>query len=434
MSMDNSKEKMDWATKRIIVAMFMAMIVDGIDLQMLALALPSIMKELHLSNLSGGSIGTWTLAGMGCGGIFGGWLADRAGRVRVCFVNIIMFAAATACIAFCNTYWQIVLFRFISGCGIGAVYGICMTLVSEYVPTKWRATALGTMQGGWSLGYCIAGIMSSYILPAYGWRALFLASIVPGTISVALMLGTKDAPSYLAARDATLRSGVRRNEYARMWADKSVRHTFIAWCFASITLQFGYYGANVWLPSFLVKDLGVNLKNAGWFIASTYGAMVLGKSMSGYLGDKFGRRVVWLFAGIGSAVVLPSMVHYATAGNVALLLILVGLLFGAPYGVNGAYMSESFPTAIRGTCLATAHNVGRIGAMSAPLMIGAVSAGYSIGFGIALLGISYLLCGLIPPIFIREKIFDPKSVEESTLQPEETDLEVGRPVDLSTTQ
>jgi AAHS family cis,cis-muconate transporter-like MFS transporter len=416
MSMDNSNQKMDWATKRIIVAMFMAMIVDGIDLQMLALALPSIMKELNLSNLAGGSIGTWSYAGMGFGGILGGWLADRAGRVRVCFVNIIMFAAATACIAFCNTFWQLVCFRFISGCGIGAVYGICMTLVSEYVPTKWRATTLGSMQGAWSLGYAIAGIMSAYIQPAYGWRALFLASIAPGAISIALMLGTKDAPSYVAARDAIRSSGVRRNEYAKMWADRPVRYTFIAWCFASIALQFGYYGSNVWLPSFLVKDLGVDLKNAGWFIASTYGAMVLGKTISGYLGDRFGRRVTWLFAGIGSAIILPVMVHYATAANVAFLLIMVGLFCGAPYGVNGAFMSESFPTAIRGTCLATAHNAGRVGAMSAPLMIGAVSAGYSIGFGIALLGISYLICGLIPPIFIREKIFDPKSVEEATLQ------------------
>jgi AAHS family cis,cis-muconate transporter-like MFS transporter len=434
MSSVNSNEKMDWATKRIIVAMFIAMIVDGINLQVLAVSLPSIMKELKLTNLAGGAIGTWTLAGMGVGGIFGGWLADRSGRVKVCFYNIIMFVAATAFIGFCNTFSQIVFFRFVSGCGIGAVYGICMTLVAEYVPTRWRATALGTMQGGWSLGYCIAGIMSSYILPSYGWRVLFVSTIVPGAISIALMLGTKDAPSYLAARDAIRSSGVRRNEYARMWDDKLVRYTFIAWCFGSIALQFGYYGANVWLPSYLVKDLGVDLKNAGWFIAATYGAMVLGKTSAGYLGDMFGRRVVWLFSGIASAVVLPLMVHYATASNVAFLLILVGLVCGAPYGVNGAYMSESFPTAIRGTCLATAHNVGRLGAMSAPLMIGAVSAGYSIGFGIGLLGVSYLICGLIPPIFIREKIFDPKSVEQSTLQQTEATAKAGRVVDLSTTR
>ena len=413
MAVDNSKEKMDLATKRIIIAMFMAMIVDGIDLQMLALALPNIMKELKLSNLVGGALGAWSLAGMGVGGILGGWLADRVGRVRVCFFCIIMFSVATAGITFTNSYWQIVFLRFIAGCGIGSVYGVCMTLISEYVPTKWRATALGTMQGGWSLGYAVAGIMSAYIQPAYGWRALFLASIGPGSISVALLWGMKDAPSYLAARDAIRKSGVWKNEYARMWADKPVRYTFIAWCFASIALQFGYYGANTWLPSYLAKDLGVNLKNAGWFIASTYGAMVLGKAASGYLGDQFGRRVVWLFAGMGAAVVVPVIVHYATPTNIALLLILFGLLCGAPYGVNGAYMSESFPTAIRGTCLATAHNVGRFGAIGAPLMIGAVSAHYSIGFGLGLLGIAYLICGLIPPIFIREKIFDPKSVEES---------------------
>jgi AAHS family cis,cis-muconate transporter-like MFS transporter len=416
MSVGDSREKMDLATKRIIIAMFMAMIVDGINLQLLSLALPSIMKELKLSNLVGGALGAWSLAGMGAGGILGGWLSDRVGRVRVCLFCVIMFSISTGCTAFCNTYWQIVFFRFIAGAGIGAVYGVCMTLISEYIPTEWRATVLGTMQGGWSLGYVVAGIMSAYIQPAYGWRALFLASVVPGAISVAMLMGLKDAPSYLASRNAVRQSGVRQNEYAKMWADKPVRYTFIAWCFASIALQFGYYGANTWLPSYLAKDLGVNLKNAGWFVASAYGAMVFGKIGAGYLGDQFGRRVVWLFAGIGSAVVLPVIVHYATPTDIAFLLILFGLLCGAPYGVNGAYMSESFPTAIRGTCLATAHNVGRVGAISAPLMIGAVSAGYSIGLGIALLGIAYLICGLIPPIFIREKVFDPKSIEESVHQ------------------
>ena len=73
-------------------------------------------------------------------------------------------------------------------------------------------------------------------------------------------------------------------------------------------------------------------------------------------------------------------------------------------------MSESFPTSIRGTAVSTAYNVGRIGSTISPLMIGWAASAYSVGFGIALLGISYALCGLIPGIFIREKMFDPKAV------------------------
>jgi AAHS family cis,cis-muconate transporter-like MFS transporter len=413
MAPTDSSDKMDVSVKRIVIALFIAMVVDGIDLQMLALALPSIMKELNLSSVVGGSLGTWTMAGMGIGGILGGWLCDRKGRVKVFFWCLLTFTVFTAFIAFCQTYWQLTFCRVIAGCGIGACYGICMTMVSEFVPTKWRATTLGTMQAGWSLGYVVAGIMSAYIQTHYGWRALFLSSIVPGLISLLLLFGLKDAPSYQAARAEIAKAGKQVNEYAQLWANKPVRYTFIAWCFTAIALQFGYYGANIWLPSYLVKDLGVDLKSMGWFVAVTYGAMMLGKSAAGYLADRVGRRNVWCIAGIGSAIALPLTMYYATPVNVAFLLIFVGLLYGAPYGVNGAYMSESFPTSIRGTCLATAHNVGRLGAMAAPIMIGFVSSEYSITFGIGLLGIGFLICGVIPPILMREKIFDPKAVENS---------------------
>jgi AAHS family cis,cis-muconate transporter-like MFS transporter len=242
---------------------------------------------------------------------------------------------------------------------------------------------------------------------------------VPGTIALSLLYGTKEPQSYVASREAILRAGKKENEFAKIWSDKSIRFTFIAWCCASIALQFGYYGANTWLPSYLVRELGVDLKNAGWYIASTYGAMALSKAAAGYLGDRVGRRVVWFVSCAGAAVALPLIVHYATPVNVAFLLIFFGLLGGAPYGVNGAYMSESFPTAIRATALGTAYNIGRLGAMSAPLMIGYVSGVYSIAMGIALLGITYGICAVIPPLTIREMMYDPKGAVESSKVPQE---------------
>lgn len=73
-------------------------------------------------------------------------------------------------------------------------------------------------------------------------------------------------------------------------------------------------------------------------------------------------------------------------------------------------MTESFPTGIRATAMGTAHNIGKLGAMAAPMLIGIVSAHYSIAIGIALMGLAYGICGLIPPIFVKEGQYDPKSV------------------------
>ncbi len=180
------------------------------------------------------------------------------------------------------------------------------------------------------------------------------------------------------------------------------------WTVAAIALQFGYYGANSWLPSYLVKDLGVNVQSMGWYVAGTYTMMVIGKIVTGYLADLVGRRVMWIVSGILTAVYLPILVYAATPGNVAYLLLLFGFLYGAPYAINSTYLSESFPGDVRATAVATSYNLGRVGSMLSPLLIGMAATNHSIGLGIALLGISYAICALVPGLFIREKMFDPQ--------------------------
>ena len=111
---------------------------------------------------------------------------------------------------------------------------------------------------------------------------------------------------------------------------------------------------NSWLPSYLVKDLGVNLQSMGWYIAGTYTMMVVGKVITGYLADVMGRRVMWVASGVLTALYLPLLSIAATPANVAYLLLLFGFLYGAPYAINSTYMSESFPTHLRGTAVGAA--------------------------------------------------------------------------------
>ena len=401
----------------VVGAILIGLIVDGMDLQLLALALPSIMKELHLSNVTGGAIATLTFAGMGIGGILAGWISDRIGRVRVVFWAIIIFSIGTALISLCQTFWQIAAVRFLSGFGLAALYSVGLTLAAEFVPEKRRGTILGIMQAGWSLGYVFAGLISSYVLPAVGWRPLFLSALIPGVVTLLMLRGMSDPPSWFASREAARKAGKRGNEFAKVWADKSVRKIFIAWSLTAIALQFGYYGVNTWLPSYMVKELGVNLKNMGWYVASTYAATVVGKIVAGSLTDYFGRRSIWFASALGTAVAIPVIIHYATAGNVAVLMLIFGFLFGAPYGINSTYLAESFPTSVRGTAVATSYNIGRIGSMSSPILIGYVSTNFSIAFGLALLGIAYGITAIIPGLFIRDKMYDPNSLDDTCTQP-----------------
>jgi MFS transporter, AAHS family, cis,cis-muconate transporter len=401
-------ESMDRTGKIVAIGVFVALVVDGMDLQMLALALPSLTKEFHLTTVEAGLLGTFTLLGMGIGGIIAGWLSDRIGRVRVTWWAVVLFTACTGLISLCQTYWQVAAMRFVSGFGIAAVYSIGTLLAAEYVPARIRTTVLGALQAGWSVGYVIAALLQGYLVPRYGWRSLFVCAILPGLVSLLMLRGVPDPPSWFAARRAR---GAGAGTFQLLWNNPVLRRTFILWSLTSIALQFGYYGANTWLPSYLVKDLGVNLQNMGWYVAATYTMGVVGKIVTGYVADIWGRRITWAVAGLLTAVYIPSVIYAATPTNVPYLLLMFGFLYGAPYAVNSTYLSESFPASVRGTAVGVSYNVGRIGSTLSPSLIGLAAQNNSIGIGIAFLGISYAICALIPFVFIPERMFDPKAVE-----------------------
>jgi AAHS family cis,cis-muconate transporter-like MFS transporter len=323
---------------------------------------------------------------------------------------VLVFSAFTGVIAFCHTYTQVAALRFISGLGLGSLYSIVTLLAAEYVPMRLRSTILGTLQAGWSIGYVIAALLSSYLLPTLGWRALFASAIPGGILALFLLWRVPDPPSWVATRRGAAPAMAKASPFRAIWADAPMRRTFLLWTATAIALQFGYYGATTWLPSYLVKDLGVDIRNAGWYAAGAYLMMFGGKVIAGYLADVVGRRVIWTAVGLLTALYIPVLIYAATPANVAYLLLLFGFLYGAPYAVNATYLSESFPAGVRATAVATSYNLGRIGSTLSPLLIGLAASRYSIGFGLGLLGISYAICGLVPGIFIREKMYDPNAI------------------------
>ncbi len=89
-------------------------------------------------------------------------------------------------------------------------------------------------------------------------------------------------------------------------------------------------------------------------------------------------------------------------------MLMFGFLYGMPFAINATYMTESFPTSIRGTAVGGAFNIGRIGAVFAPLTIGYFAQGGSIGTGLLIMAAAYFICGLIPALFIQDRLYDPQ--------------------------
>jgi AAHS family cis,cis-muconate transporter-like MFS transporter len=348
---------------------------------------------------------------MAIGGIFGGWFADRFGRVRTIVWTIAIFSIGTFALAFTQTYWQFAAVRFISALGLGAEYVVCNTLMAEYVPTKKRTTLLGTLQAGWSVGYLIATLLAGSILPQYGWRPMFMIALLPVFIAIYMRRAIPEPAGWQEA--AKVGSQRRKIEWKIIFTDPKSTKLFLLWTLTAIFLQFGYYGVGSWLPTYLVSELGYNFKNMSSYLVGTYTAMIIGKIITGWLADRVGRKVMYIVGGLATALFLPFLIMYHTTGNIIFLLTIFGFLYGMPYAVNATYMTESFPTNIRGTAVGGAYNIGRVGAAGAPILIGIIAQSKSIGFGLALLGVSYALAGITPALFIKEKMHEPY-VEQRT--------------------
>jgi AAHS family cis,cis-muconate transporter-like MFS transporter len=158
----------------------------------------------------------------------------------------------------------------------------------------------------------------------------------------------------------------KENRWKVIFADPAYRKMSVLWSLTAAFLQFGYYGVNNWLPTYIVNELKFNLTKRTGYLVGTYMAVILGKMIAGYLADIFGRGAIYAFGGLTAAVFLPVIVMYHSPGNIIILLTLFGFLYRVPYGVNATYMTESFETKIRGTAVGGAYNIGRIGAAIPP--------------------------------------------------------------------
>lgn len=410
--MIKSNSNRNW--KIVFVICFVSLIFDGMDMQILSLSIPSLMEEFHISKAEAGLLGTWSLIGMAIGGISGGWLSDRYGRVRIAAVMMVVFSVGTTLLGFVQTYEQFLVVRTISAIGIGAEYTVITMLMAEYVPTKKRTTILGSLQAAYSVGFLAITVLAGLLLPNFGWRPLYLVNIIP--IFLAIFIAYK-IPEPKGWKEKEVKGKtVKKNEWAILFKDPKTRSTFLLWTITSIFLQFGYFGVGVWLPTYIVSELGFNYTKMTSYLVGTYTAMILGKVITGWLADKFGRRAMFVFGGLSTAIALPVINYYNTPDNIIVLLTILGFLYGIPYAVIATYMNESFPTQIRGTAVGSSYNIGRFGAAIAPILIGIIAESTSIGFGFALLGISYALSGVLPALFIREKMYDPFANEKNTIQ------------------
>lgn len=406
---------------QILVFIFalIALIVDGTDVMMLSYSMVSLKAEFGLTSFQAGTFASFTLMGMLVGGIIGGWSCDRYGRVRTISVSVALFSIGTFLLGHTQNYWQFGLTRFFASMPLGAVYLASNILVSEYFSSKYRSTIMSTMLSGYIIGFIVAAYLSGIIIPEHGWRWLFYIALAP---IVLVLFVQKFIPEPLAWRklqalkkqgidaNATnhLKNSTPKSGLKEIFSNPESRRMFICWTLISFFLLYGYYGVNVWMPSYLEKDLNMNFKSMTNYMIGSYIATVLGKISAGIMADKFGRRLIFTAGCICTAGFLLILVNYNNPSNILMLLIMFGFVYGFSTGIHTTYLTESFSTANRGLAAGISYNIGRIGGAIAPPTIGLIATHTSFTIGFFVICLAYLITALIPAIFVKDRMYDPQ--------------------------
>ena len=165
-----------WTTYQKLVTALAAsaVIFDGFDIQILAFAMPSLIKEWHAARSDFGPVLAIGLAGMVIGGPLAGYIGDRFGRRPALIGSVVVFGLATIATASVQGIIGLAIFRFITGLGAGGAVPNASALTAEFAPLRRRPMAVKLTIVCIPLGGMLGGLIAAQILPAYGWRTLYL--------------------------------------------------------------------------------------------------------------------------------------------------------------------------------------------------------------------------------------------------------------------
>lgn len=372
---------------------------DGVDMQLLGLVAPLVMKDLAVGKGLFGVAMSAALVGMALGAWLGGFIGDRIGRRWSLAIAALSFGLATIAASTAGGVWSMAAWRILGGLGFGSAYANAMAMTGEWLPARWRAIAITVLSVGTPAGGAVAGALAPHLLETHSWRGLFVIFGAGTLVLVGLVLWLlRDSPSFLMARGrkAEAESLSRRifgidvdlmpddhEAAAAGTARIGVLHPSnrklnigVAISFAAATLVA--YAILNWSTTFLAEK-GIPLASASYAISLSGITSAVGSLAAGALIRAFGSRVVLLIDGICLAAVLIALAVYLEAGVPAVvpiiaLIAISAALFSAAIASIYVVITLGYPQSCRSAGIGFGIFIGRLGAILSSAFGGAVLA------------------------------------------------------------
>lgn len=364
---------------------------DGMDSVIYALVLVPALKELlPLSGyaatagnigLAGSLMFALFLVGWGCSYIWGP-LADRFGRIRMLAATTLCYAVFTGLAAVSHNVWELAIFRFLAGVGVGGEWALAGTYVAEAWPEDRRRAGAGYLQTGYYAGFFIASGLNYTIGTLYGWRAMFLCGLLPVVVALYTLFKVPETNRWERVKKASDVTPERRQPLREIFSAPFRQRTIVNAVLVTVGI-LGLWGGSIYLPGAVIQlaerqgIASINAMKLASVATAVYSiGTILGCLALPFFAERYGRRLTlagYYVLAAGFLAITFGWAFYLPSGLVPFIVLSFFVGFG---GGNAAmyalWLPEQYPTSIRATAFAFSTSIGRF-----------VAAGVSLGLGVA---------------------------------------------------
>lgn len=377
---------------------------DGMDSAVVAFLMPSVRDAFSLSAGQLGLVGSAAPFGFLFGALAAGYLGDKVGRKKVMMYALAIYALASLLAALSWNFESFLIFRILAGAGAGAESAIIAPFLSEFVPKHRRGWFVGSLSGFFSFGFVGAALIGRFIVPTidHGWRWAQVITFIPIVLLLWWRRSVPESPRFLitqgkhdeaeqvvsrfeervqaatgqplppvdpnAPEEEPPQKFAFNKALAFLWSKGMARITATTWLIWFV-ITFSYYGFFTWIPTLLV-DRGIDVTKSFTYSLFIYLAQIPGYFSAAWLNEKLDRKFTIAAYLVGSAGAALWLSQANSAGSVTAAGITLSFFLNGTYAGVYAYTPEVFPTWLRATGVGMSSSFGRIGSITAPLIIG----------------------------------------------------------------